>query len=490
MRINVDRTKKLPIYKQIENHIRAAIVSGNIQVGTKLPAVRQMSKDLAVNRITIETAYDLLEADGLIEKRVGSGTFVLPIHKTTRPNKKENESKWPLWQQGPLGRIKPKVTDLEEFNEALQPPENPIRFAGGVGDPNLFPVNEFGKIIQRVIKKDGVIGLSYGEPNGHRPLRQTICQILANQQGLQTSSENVLITTGSQQAINLVTQLLLRPGDIVLTELPSYSGALDLFKALHLHTIGVPVDEDGMQMDLVEEKLQTYHPKLIYTIPNFHNPTGVCMSGKRRRQLLALAEKYNIPILEDDYVGDLRYDGCALPTLKALDDGGRVIYTSTFSKMLMPDLRIGYIISEGPIYTKLVHLKCLNDLATSNLFQRALDSYLSIGRYQSHLRKTIRIYRKRRDCAIDTVNTLFKGKMSYSTPKGGLFLWLTLRDQINPQALIETAQKCGISLGKVFTVEGADHPHHLRINFAFQTEENIILGLQRLAQALDIVHLS
>lgn len=486
MRINVDRTKKIPLYRQIENHIRTAILSGNLQVGTKLPAVRQMSKDLAVNRITIETAYDLLEADGLIEKKVGSGTFVLPIHKTAQPNKNEEESKWPLWQQGPLGRIKPEVTDLEQFNETLQPPENPIRFAGGVGDPNLFPVNEFGKIIQKIIKKDGVIGLSYGEPNGYLPLRQTICRILANQ-GLQTNPENILITTGSQQAINLVTQLLLKPGDIVLTECPSYSGALDLFNAHHLHTIRIPVDEDGMRIDLVEEKLQQHHPKLIYTIPNFHNPTGVCMSGKRRRQLLALAEKYNVPILEDDYVGDLRYDGCALPTLKALDCGGRVIYTSTFSKMLMPDLRIGYIISEGPIYKSLVHLKCLNDLATSNLFQRALDAYLSIGRYQSHLRKTIRIYRKRRDCAIDTVGRVLKGKVIYTTPKGGLFLWLTLQDQINPNELIETAQKCGVSLGTVFTVEGDDQAHHLRINFAFQTEENIILGLKRLSQALKII---
>jgi len=166
---------------------------------------------------------------------------------------------------------------------------------------------------------------------GHAPLRETITHILASQ-GLQIRSENVLITAGSQQALSLVSQLLLKPGDVILVESPTYSGALELFRALDFEVVGIPVDGQGMQVEMLEKLLQQYHPKLIYTIPNFHNPTGTCLSSPRRHQLIILADRYNIPILEDDFVGDLRYEGRTQPALKALDPGGRVIYVSTFRR--------------------------------------------------------------------------------------------------------------------------------------------------------------
>ena len=257
------------------------------------------------------------------------------------------------------------------------------------------------------------------------PLRETITHILASQ-GLQTRPENILITAGSQQALSLVSQLLLKPGDVILVESPTYSGALDLFRALGFKVVGIPVDGQGMQVEGLEKLLQQHHPKLIYTIPNFHNPTGTCLNSARRRQLIVLADRYNIPILEDDFVGDLRYEGRTQPALKALDPGGRVIYVSTFSKMLMPGLRVGFLVAEGPIYDCLVNFKRVNDLATSTLIQRALEAYVTVGRYQAHLRRSCQIFRKRRDVMLSAIQRYLPAGVHFDPPQGGLFIWLQL----------------------------------------------------------------
>src|SRR4030095_2178204 len=260
----------------------------------------------------------------------------------------------------------------------------------------MFPAEEFRKVLQSVMRRDGFDALDYGERNGYGPLRESITNILASQ-GLQTRPEDILITAGSQQALSLVSQLLLNPGDVILVESPTYSGALELFHALGFEIVGIPVDTQGMQVEGLEKLLQHHHPKLIYTIPNFHNPTGTCLSSQRRHQLIILADRYNIPILEDDFVGDLRYEGRTQPALKALDPGGRVIYINTFSKILMPGLRVGFLVAEGPVYDCLVNFKRVNDLATSTLVQRALEAYVTVGRYQAHLRRSCQIFHKRRD---------------------------------------------------------------------------------------------
>lgn len=482
MHIEFTRNQTEPIYRQIEKHIREAIENGSLEAGTKLPPIRRLAADLAINRITVETAYQYLEADGLIEKRAGSGTFVLPCHNK-QDNTKTKEPCWPHWQFGPLGKI--KIDNLKTLEDQVQLDEHdaPITFASGIGDPGLFPIEEFGKTLQRVIRRDGVFSLIYGEPNGYRPLRKTISQILANR-GQQVSPDNILITTGSQQAITLVSLLILKPGDTVFVEEPTYSGATDLFKAFHANVIGIEMDREGMKVESLEEKLRTFHPKLIYTIPNHNNPTGISLSGYRRRMLLDLAEKYNVPILEDDYVGDLRYDGVALPTLKSLDRIGQVIYISTFSKLLMADIRVGYIISEGPIYEKLVNLKCLNDLATPNLFQRALDTYLSVGRYQAHIRKLIRAYRKRRDFALETITSLLGDQVSCDSPKGGFFLWLSLKNIVDEELFERNCRKNGVYLGRFYRL--TDYPDRLflRMNFASHTEQVIKTGLLRLKKSL------
>jgi GntR family transcriptional regulator/MocR family aminotransferase len=304
---------------------------------------------------------------------------------------------------------------------------------------------------------------------------------------LQAQPENILITAGSQQALSLTTQILLKPGDTILVESPTYGGALDLFQALDFRVVGVPMDTQGMQVENLEKLLQQHHPKLIYTIPNFHNPTGTCLSSSRRRELLLLADRYNIPILEDDFVGDLRYDGRTQPSLKALDPGGRVIYASTFSKMLMPGLRVGFLLIEGPVYENLVKFKHVNDLATSSLIQRALEAYVTVGRYQAHLRKTCQIFRKRRDVMVAAIKKHLPMDVQFEIPQGGLFIWLRLPDNLSSEDLLPFALKEGVDFvpGKRFFPGSNQGGSWMRLNFVVQPPDEIEEGINRLSQAVE-----
>jgi len=484
MRIPLDHQSDVPLYQQIERYLRQGILSGSLAPGTRLPASRQLAGDLGVNRITVENAYAGLEADGLIFSRVGSGTYVLAPAALPASNGGEAAAAWPLWQQGIQAQSAAYQSLVPDELLKDSPHPHPISFAGGVSDTHLFPAEEFRKVLHAVLRRDGIAAMDYGERSGYAPLRATIAHVLASQ-GLNTRPENVLVTAGSQQALSLVAQLLLKPGDSILVESPTYSGALDLFRALGFRIVGLPVDGQGMQVEKLEKLLQQHHPKLIYTIPNFHNPTGTCLSGPRRRQLIVLADRYNVPILEDDFVGDLRYEGRAQPALKALDPGGRVVHVSTFSKMLMPGLRVGYLVADGPVYDGLVRLKRVNDLATSSLIQRALEAYVTVGRYQAHLRRTCQIFRRRRDAMLAAVEQHLPG-VQVDPPQGGLFLWLQLPDGLSADALLPLACEQGVDFvpGSSFYPERTDGRDRLRLNFAVQSPEEIEAGLRRLGAAL------
>ncbi len=484
MRIPLDRNSPIPLYEQIEQNLRQGILSGSLAPETRLPASRQLARDLGVNRITVENAYAALEADGLVYSRVGSGTYVLPPPPLPQIPQKSAEAVWPLWQQTLPERSLGARAAVEQMRLTSGRADH-ISFAGGISDSHLFPAEDFRKVLQAVMRRDGIDALDYGDRRGYAPLRETIAHILASQ-GLQTSPENILITAGSQQALALVSQLLLEPGDTILVESPTYSGALDLFRALNFRIISVPVDSQGMQVDLLEKQLQQHHPKLVYTIPNFHNPTGTCLSGARRRELIILSDRYNVPILEDDFVGDLRYEGRAQPALKALDPGGRVIHVSTFSKMLMPGLRVGFLVADGPIYDGLVKFKRVNDLATSSLIQRALHDYVTVGRYQAHLRRSSQIFRKRRDAMLAATQRHLPDGCRVEIPQGGLFLWLKLPGNLFADELLPYAIREGVDFmpGGGFFLNPAEGAGWLRLNFVVQEDGKIEDGIRRLGRAI------
>lgn len=485
MRFLLDHDADSPLYAQIEEHFRKGIMSGILGADTRLPATRRLASELGVNRITVENAYANLEAEGLLYARVGAGTYVAQQAPLLPLPNADSSPQWPSWQMEMAASQEPsrRAAIEESLRQSGHP--NPINFAGGIGDPSLFPADDYRKALHKVLRRDGIQAFNYGDRSGYAPLRESIAQVLAAQ-GFRARADNVLVTAGSQQALALVSQVLLKPGQAVLVEEPTYAGALDLFRALGLQIYGVPVDERGMQVEAVEVLLNRHHPGLIYTIPNFHNPTGACLSLPRRRHLLALADRYNVPILEDDFVGDLRYDGRSQPALKSLDPGGRVIYVSTFSKMVMPGLRVGFLVAEGPVYQSLVNFKRVTDLASSSLHQRALQMYVTVGRYQANLRRSCQLYRRRRDAMLAAIHRHLPGSVHLDVPQGGLFLWLKLQQGFSSEALLPAAIEEGVaySPGSLFFLSTGAGDRFIRLNFSAYKPEEIESGIRRLGAVM------
>lgn len=487
MWIPLDRDSPVPLYQQIQGFLQEQIQSSVLLPEARLPASRELAASLGVSRVTVTNAYAELEAQGLVYSRVGSGTFVAPplVELPELSGDHLSNDDWPMWQQELLNRRwSPPQWESDQFRDTIVGPDQ-ISFGEGLGAAELFPVDDFRKALQTVLRRDGSKALDYGDLAGYPPLRTTIAQIMTSQ-GIPAHPEQVLVTSGSHQALATVAWLLLRPGDVVLVESPTYAGAVDLFRAMDVRLLGIPVDEQGMQVELVENAFRTARPRLVYTIPTFHNPTGVCLASARRRHLIALASRYDVPILEDDFAGDLRYEGRAQPALKTLDPGGYVIYVSTFSKVLMPALRVGFLVASGPVYEQLLARKRFSDLATSNLMQRALEAYITVGRYQAHLRRARRECRRRRDAMVAALTRHAPAGTRWTTPQGGLFLWLQLPDDLSANELYPTAveERVSFAPGSLF-FPGQREQSYLRLNFVSNPPDVIEEGVGRLSKAIE-----
>jgi GntR family transcriptional regulator/MocR family aminotransferase len=483
MEVPLNRDSPVPLYRQIQEHIARLIQEGALVPEARLPATRQLAADLGVNRITVSNAYAELEAAGLVYAQTGRGTFV----STAQPNATPQRSRpgvLPLWQQALAAQ--PSLSSDGQWQTLLERAREPgvISFAGGVPALDTFPVEDFRRAMQSVIKRDGQAALDYGSVQGYPPLREAIAHFLG-EQGIVAMAEELFIASGSQQALSLVAMALLQPGDTVIVESPTYSNAIQLFQWLRVRMLSVPVDQDGLQVALLEHLLQSHRPGMIYTIPTFHNPTGTTLSGERRRRLLALAGRYGLPILEDDYVGDLRYDGPREPSLMALDRVGSVIHVSTFSKALMPGPRVGFVLTRGPLLQRLVALKRRTDLGTSALIQRTLEIYISEGRWRSHTRRVRRVYRRRRDAMMAALERYFPENVQWTAPRGGFFVWVRLPNHVSITDLYLAAleRQVAFAPGPLFFPGVPAYPA-IRLSFSQEPPERITEGIERLGQAL------
>ncbi len=385
-----------------------------------------------------------------------------------------------------------KSSTIRELLKVTQRPEI-ISFAGGLPAPELFPVARFQEICSRVLSEKSSAALQYGATEGYTPLRQMIADKLT---GMGATVENVMITTGSQQALDLVGKLLIDPGDRVLVEAPTYLGALQAFTVYGAQYVSVPIDEDGLRTDLVEAVLQS-HPKFMYVLPNFQNPAWVTLTEGRRHQLVLLSDVYHVPIVEDDPYGELRYEGEALPSLAAIDQENNrradnpfanVIHLGTFSKTLAPGLRLGWIVAAPEVISKLVQLKQGADLHTSTFTQVVAYEVARDGFLEQHIDHIRRVYRERRNVMLDALQEFFPGEVTWTRPCGGLFLWVTLPEGVNAQELFEMALRENVAFvpGDPFFAS-EDHGRHMRLNFSNADPEHIREGVRRLARAVRLV---
>lgn len=361
-----------------------------------------------------------------------------------------------------------------------------ISFAGGLPAPELFPVNEMKATVDKVFEEHGQEAMQYGAAKGVTALREVIQQHVKEKENVDSELDNVLVTTGSEQALDLVGKAFVDPGDTVLVEQPTYLCALDVFRSYGANFASVEMDEDGMKMDALEEALKANpNTKLIYTVPNFQNPTGRTMTEERRKQLAELAEKYDVYVLEDNPYGEIRFAGQHVPAVKSFDKSGHVFYMSTFSKTLTPGFRLGWLVADKAVVNKLTVLKQSADLHTDNLAQFAVAQFFADNDVDAHVKEISALYGKRKDLMLEGIKKYFPEGVKYTDPEGGMFLWVEVPGVDDTVELFKECLEHDVAFvpGDPFFA-GEVQPGAFRLNYSNMKEDQIEVGLKRLGAAL------
>ena len=361
-----------------------------------------------------------------------------------------------------------------------------ISFAGGLPAPELFPVKEMKAAVDKVFEEHGQEAMQYGAAKGVTALREVIQQHVKEKEDVDSELDNVLVTTGSEQALDLVGKAFVDPGDTVLVEQPTYLCALDVFRSYGANFASVEMDEDGMKMDALEEALKANpNTKLIYTVPNFQNPTGRTMTEERRKQLAELAEKYDVYVLEDNPYGEIRFAGQHVPAVKSFDKSGHVLYMSTFSKTLAPGFRLGWLVADEDVVNKLTVLKQSADLHTDNLAQFAVAQFFADNDVDAHVKEISALYGKRKDLMLEGIKKYFPEGVKYTDPEGGMFLWVEFPGVDDTVELFKECLEHDVAFvpGDPFFA-GEVQPGAFRLNYSNMKEDQIEVGLKRLGAAL------
>jgi 2-aminoadipate transaminase len=393
------------------------------------------------------------------------------------------------WQQQYAHRAEGmRASDIREILKVTAQPDV-ISLAGGLPAPELFPIDEYRRAFEWVLESDGAVALQYGPSEGYRPLRTYLAERLTGF-GMRCTADDILITNGSQQALDLIGKIMLDPDDVVVVEKPTYLGALQAFNQYQASYVVVPMDEDGMRVDELEPLLARPLPtgrrvKFIYAIPNFQNPTGRSLSLPRRKRLVEMASHYGVPIVEDDPYGELRYEGERLPTLKSLDTTGSVIYLGTFSKILAPGLRLGWVVTSPEAMEVLLHGKQPADLHTGMIQQMATYEVCRSGFVDGHVEQVKAFYKERRDVMLDALEEHFPRQAHFTHPAGGLFVWAELPRHVDTRELLVDAVQDRVA----FVPGQGFHPDNtgtntMRLNFSNVPPEQLREGVRRLGTAI------
>ncbi len=476
LNIKLQRESEEPLYRQLIARIREQIDSGDLPPGRRLPASRNLARRLGISRISVVNAYSELRAAGYLSARAGRGTFVA-CERIAAP---ELSAESP--QRSPR-RERRRAAAIRDMMRLARKP-GVIDFSSGSPPSEFFPVSYLQDALNQVIDRDGAAALSYEAAEGYLPLRSAVRDYV-RAIGIQCRLDDVLITGGAQQAIDLVLQSLLSPGDTLVTADPTYLGVMDIAQARRVHIHGIPIDDDGIRIDALENIIGDLRPRLIYVMPSYQNPTGHLMPMHRRRQLARLAARHGIPVLEDEVYREFRFEGDELPPLKALDDSGVVIHTNAFTKVLLPGIRIGYLIAGDAYNERLSRVKQAADISTSGLHQRAIHLLLERGVLAQQLERNRIELRRRRVAALAAAQRYFPAGSKWFSPQGGLYLWVELPEG-GPSAaetFIAALQRdAAFAIGGLF-YSGDGGGHAMRLNFGIHRPAAIEEGFGRIGAA-------
>ena len=385
-----------------------------------------------------------------------------------------------------------KKSVIRELLKLTRRPEV-ISFAGGLPDPNTFPVEEVAEITAYILEHSGASALQYSPTEGDPKLKDELIAHHEQEDGIKLSPDNVLITVASQQGLDLTAKIFIDRGDPVIVGLPTYIGGLGAFKGYGADLIGVPLDEDGMRMDLLERELEKLakrreKPKFIYVVPDFQNPAGITMSEARRTELIELARRYDVMIIEDSPYKELRFEGDSVRSIFALDGDGQVIGLHTFSKILFPGMRLGWIIADEAVIQKLVIAKQSTDLCTPAFTQAIVAEFASRGLLAKAIENVKRVYKEKREIMLSALDEHMPDLpgLSWTRPQGGLFLWVRLPEHVDADELFYEAieQNVAFVVGSAFHCDGGGRSS-MRLNFSYPTNEDIVEGVKRLARVIE-----
>ena len=480
-----DRSDLQPVYRQLGEYLRGLIAADRLPRGTKLPATRELASSLGLSRNTVTQAYEELIADGVLSAHVGQGTFVAaPRTNGAREPAGENAPPHRGFVWSGLFALRARALALPA--SLIMRSDRPVRFdfRGGQVALDALPVGDLRRAFTDAIASQLADIADHQMPLGLLRLRRELARYLVTR-GIACDVADVAVVNGAQQAIDLVARVLLDPGDGVVMEDPGYFGARLAFEACQANVIPVRVDDEGLRTDDLARVLRAKRVKLIYTTPAAQSPTGVVMSDLRRRALLGLADEHQVPVLEDDYDSELRYEGAPIAALKTLDRAGQVVYVGTFSKVLFPGLRLGYVVAAPPLLEKIALARWNADVTSGVLTQAALAHLLATDGLGRHLKRVRAVYAERLRCMLATLAQVMPTDTHWTSPRGGHSVWVTLPPAVDADLLLQSALDAGIRYtpGDVFCGPGRGE-RHLALSFANHTPADITAGVTLLGNLM------
>jgi DNA-binding transcriptional MocR family regulator len=492
MHIQIDKNAPVPLYRQIVAEVRRLIDAGLLAAGTRLPSSRELAEMLGISRKTVLIAFQELIAERYLESRPQSGTYVVDRsaladisggHAVSPASKKAVSRSGMDWSPY---EIPGAFFSLPPQRKATEQPTPPISFIKALPDSRLFPFEQIKQITQQLLWDPKAFFFDYGHPQGYQPLIEWLEKKEAlGGVAMAPGQNDVVVVSGFQQGLNLLFNLLLKPGDAVLVETPTYAAILNLLIARRIPYFGVPVDGNGMQVDKIERILKKEKIGALVTIPTFHNPTGTVMPVARRKKLLEIATEHRLPIIEDDWAQDLRYDGSEVPSLKSLDTSGVAIRLGSFSKIFLPGLRLAWVTLPSDLAVALVRMKRGCDRGDSFFLQVIMHEFILKGYLDKHLRRTKRIYKARRDALLETMDETFPKDLTWTRPKGGFSLWVNLPKKLKSLALYHYCRERGAEFAVAnFFWPGKQDAAGFRLSWSLLEEGEIIDGATRLGAAL------
>lgn len=492
--LKVDPKSGEPLYRQIFDQVVSRIEARAFPPGYKLPPARLLARELSTHRNTVARAYGDLEAAGFVSSQVGRGTFVerpsTSSHAkagVTGASDRTSDRRQMAWSSLLSRAVRAEWLGRADRYARRPPGRDMVNLARMQPSEDLIPHELMMRCLTHVGRERGAAAMTYAPTDGLLRLRTAIAEDLSSR-GVPTNADDVLITSGSQQAIDLLARALVNPGETVLIDTTSYSHAIELFATTGARLVAVPSDVDGPDPKALE-RLARADVKLLYLMPNGHNPTGRTISAERRRELVAWSQASGIPIIEDDYGAGLALDGePELPALRALD--GEVVYVSTFSKRLIPALRVGFLVCPAALKPSLVSLKRVTDLGTSALLQHALAEFMERGYLRAHMNRILPEYRVRRDALTAALRKYLPSDVKWHRPNHGVVFWLQLPSGLDVDEVFEEAFRQGVQVspGPIWSVDSAvDRDNGFRVAFCSESPERLTEGARRLGKAIRLV---